>query len=78
MPMVAEGSDLGARVRRLRATAGMTQQQLAVAAGLAVSNVAQIEQGKIPDPRLSTLRALAKAMGVTVSDLAGDAPPDDQ
>jgi transcriptional regulator with XRE-family HTH domain len=65
------------RLRRLRAAAGMTQQELATAAGLAVSAVAQMEAGKIGDPKLSTLKSLAKALGVGLLDLAenGDEPP---
>jgi transcriptional regulator with XRE-family HTH domain len=74
MPMVAEGTGIGKRVRELRAAAGLTQQQLAVAAGMTLSNVAQIERGKITDPRLSTLRALAAALGVPLGELAGDSP----
>jgi transcriptional regulator with XRE-family HTH domain len=60
------------RVRELRKAAGLTQQSLAVKAGMSVAAVVQIESGKTPDPRLSTLRALAKAMGVRVEELIGN------
>jgi transcriptional regulator with XRE-family HTH domain len=67
------------RLRELRTAAGLTQQTLAVKAGLSVSVVAHIESGRIPDPRLSTLRALAKALGASLDELAGEdegaAPP---
>jgi transcriptional regulator with XRE-family HTH domain len=56
------------RLRELRTAAGLTQQALAFKAGLSVSVVAHIESGRIPDPRLSTLRALAKAMGVALGE----------
>lgn len=59
-------------LRRLREAAEMTQQQLAVAAGLSVSAVSQIEQGTNTDPRMSTLKALARALGVTVDELTRD------
>lgn len=62
-------------LRRLRTDAGLTQQELATAAGLSVSNVSQIEAGKIPDPRMSTLRALAKALGCGLDELAGEDEP---
>jgi transcriptional regulator with XRE-family HTH domain len=58
------------RLRKLRDAAGLTQQQLAVAAGLTISAVAQMEAGKIKDPRISTLKALAKALGVGLLALA--------
>jgi transcriptional regulator with XRE-family HTH domain len=66
------------RLRELRTAAGLTQQALAVKAGLSVSAVVQIENGTIPDPRISTVRALAKALGVSLSLLGeeeGDLPP---
>jgi transcriptional regulator with XRE-family HTH domain len=65
------------RLRRLRLAAHMTQQQLAMAAGVAVSAVAQMESGRIGDPKLSTLKALARALGVGIQELAenGDEPP---
>jgi transcriptional regulator with XRE-family HTH domain len=60
------------KLRELRAAADLSQQALAMKAGLSVSNVAQIESGKIPNPRMHTLRALAKALGVTLDELAGE------
>jgi transcriptional regulator with XRE-family HTH domain len=63
---------LARRIRRLREAAGMTQQALAVAAGLSISAVTKLEQGQNEDPRVSTLLALAQALGVRVDDLLGD------
>jgi transcriptional regulator with XRE-family HTH domain len=60
------------RLRELRTAAGLTQQQLAVKAGLSMSAVAHLEAGRIPDPRLSTLKALARALGAGLDDLADD------
>lgn len=62
------------RLKELRATAGMSQQSLAVAAGLSVSLVSQIERGSRSDPRISTTAALAKALGVTLDDLVVGGP----
>jgi transcriptional regulator with XRE-family HTH domain len=60
------------RLKRLRTAAGLTQQELATKADLSVSAIVQIESGKIPNPRINTLRALAKAMGATLDELAGE------
>jgi DNA-binding XRE family transcriptional regulator len=60
---------LGRRLKELRTTAGMSQQSLAVAAGLSVSLVSQIERGSRSDPRISTTAALARALGVTLDQL---------
>jgi transcriptional regulator with XRE-family HTH domain len=68
-------SRIGERVRELRVAAGLSQQALSNAAGLSTSVVSQLEQGTNLDPRLSTLLALADAMGVTLDELAGRTPP---
>jgi transcriptional regulator with XRE-family HTH domain len=64
------------RVRELRKAADLTQQELASRAELSISVVVQIESGKIPDPRLTTLRKLARALGVTLDELAGGVEPE--
>src|SRR5947209_4003811 len=64
------------RLRELRTAAGLTQQGLAIKAGLTVSAVVQMEAGKIKDPRMSTLRALASALDVTIDELARQDEPE--
>lgn len=59
------------RLKALREVAGMSQQSLAVSAGLSVSLVSQIERGSRADPRMSTLTALAVALGVSLDELVG-------
>lgn len=63
------------RLKELRTAAGLTQQALATKAGMSVSAVVHIEAGRVPDPRLSSLRALAKALGVSLDDLAENDEP---
>jgi transcriptional regulator with XRE-family HTH domain len=69
MAMTKPIPHLGRRVKQLRNSAGMSQQALAVAAGLSISVVTQLEQGTKADPRISTAAALAAALGVTVDVL---------
>ncbi|MBY0229530.1 MAG: helix-turn-helix domain-containing protein [Gemmataceae bacterium] len=64
-------ADLGERLKRLREAAGETQQGLAEKAGLAIGALRAIEQGIVADPKLTTLRKLAAALGCTIDDLAG-------
>ena len=59
----------GRRVKELREARGLSQQALAMAAGLSISVVAQLEQGLRADPRLSTAVALASALGVSMDEL---------
>jgi transcriptional regulator with XRE-family HTH domain len=69
--MTQGGGTLAARLKRLRDAAGLTQQELATRAGLSMSMISQLEQGLKEDPRLSTLRALARTLNVTLDELAG-------
>ncbi len=66
-----ELAPIAKRLKALREMAGMSQQSLAVSAGLSVSLVSQIERGSRVDPRMSTLTALATALGVTLDELVG-------
>lgn len=51
-----------------REAAGLTQTRLASEAGVRIATISDIETGKL-DPRLSTMKALAKALGVDVDDI---------
>ncbi len=61
-------SDVGQEIRRLREARGWGQAKLAVEAGVAVSGVSQIENGR-RNANSSTLIKLAGALGVEVADL---------
>ncbi|MFV2124906.1 helix-turn-helix domain-containing protein [Micromonospora sp. LOL_013] len=69
----AMSSTVGDNVGRLRRLRGLTQEQLAEAAGLAVETIQKLEQNKPGSPRMSTLRAVAAALAVPTSVLVG--PP---
>jgi transcriptional regulator with XRE-family HTH domain len=53
-----------ARLRKLRGAAGLTREALAQRAGVPYSTLLQIEQGRAADPRVSTAKKLAAALGV--------------
>lgn len=55
-------------LRTFRLKQGLTQQQLAAKAKMSHAFLSNIETGKA-DPSLSTLKRLAQALGVTVSEL---------
>lgn len=59
---------VGEKIKRLREDREWTQPHLAVKAGVAVSAVSQIENGR-RSPNVSTLDKLADALGVEVGDL---------
>jgi transcriptional regulator with XRE-family HTH domain len=60
-------SDIGRRIRSLREQRGWTQMELARKAGLkSTGHVSLLQSGRRRDPSVSTLRRLAKALGVPV------------
>jgi transcriptional regulator with XRE-family HTH domain len=60
------------KLRGARRRAALTQTELAEKAGVGVATIARIETGEITEPRVSTLRKLADALGVTPADLLED------
>jgi transcriptional regulator with XRE-family HTH domain len=64
-------SRIGESVRSARARAGWTREALAYHSGVSWSAIAQIESGRRQDIRLSSLTALAEALGVSVDSLIG-------
>jgi transcriptional regulator with XRE-family HTH domain len=62
----------GKQLQRLRTERSLTQEQLAVKAGLARIYLTKLESGQ-HDPSLSTLVRLAKALRVSVTELLGEA-----
>ena len=59
---------LGQRVRRLRNSAGLSQDALSRAAGIGRVTLVRLKKGE-HTPRFKTLRAIARALGVSVSEL---------
>lgn len=56
-------------LREWRLFRGMTQQQLAVAAGLSITTVTGIERGR-HEPSLHTARKLLRALDITLEQVA--------
>ena len=74
------GFELGVRVRDLRAQRQMSMHDLASISGISQAQLSSIETGKSQDPRISTIRAIAAAFGLTLSELFQEIPvqQDDQ
>jgi len=60
----------GARLRRLRELAGLTQEELASRAGLAAKAVGALERGERKHPYPHTVRSLAEALGLSGDERA--------
>jgi transcriptional regulator with XRE-family HTH domain len=65
-----------ARIRQLRTAAGLSQEALAIRAGLHRTHVSLIERGQ-RSVRLETVQQLATALGVTPADLFNPPPSAD-
>jgi transcriptional regulator with XRE-family HTH domain len=71
--MENESTDgIGPTLKRLREARALTQESLALAAGVPRSRIAALEGGRIANPGIETLLPLARALGVTLDDLAGN------
>ena len=71
---MTDGTTISANVARLRLDRGLTQEGLAVKAGLSRLALGRIERGAVV-PRAKTLYALAKALAVPVSELVTPVHP---
>lgn len=61
-------------LKAVRQRKGLTQKTLADRAGMSYTYLCNVENGKA-DPSLSTLKRLAKALGITVSKLVEEPKP---
>lgn len=68
-----DGPTLGQRVAELRRRKGLAQKDLAAEIGRSESWVSQVERDVLPVERMSVLRSLADALGVSVQELRPDA-----
>jgi predicted ATPase/DNA-binding XRE family transcriptional regulator len=69
---VSRGKDapFGARLRRLREAAGLTQEDLASRAGLSAKGISDLERGARRRPHPHTVRALADALELSEAERA--------
>ena len=73
-PADSDALTLGRRIRERRKELGLTLEQLAREVDRAPSRLSAIENGK-REPQLPVLRAIARALGVTVDELLSDEAP---
>jgi len=68
-PQTYERTPLGKRIERYAANRHMTARDVAQAAGISHVTLYGMMNGTTPDPRVSTLRAVADALGVSLDRL---------
>lgn len=69
IPLVAD------RIKALRAECGLTQEELAQAAGFSLKFYQQLESGRKKQMWLETVERLAATFGLTVAELVGAEEP---
>ena len=62
---------VGARIKRYREEAGLSPADIAELTGLSRSYISELETGTAQNPSADKLYALAKALGVAMSDILG-------
>jgi transcriptional regulator with XRE-family HTH domain len=60
---------IGENLKRIRATRGITQHQLAKRSGLTYSTLAKIEGGFVKKPGVQMIAKIAKALNIYMEDL---------
>jgi DNA-binding SARP family transcriptional activator/tetratricopeptide (TPR) repeat protein/DNA-binding XRE family transcriptional regulator len=68
---MANAAPVGIMIQRYRQRAGLTQQEVADLSGVSVAGVRDLEQGRVTRPRVSTLRRLVEALGLSKMEFEG-------
>jgi predicted nucleotidyltransferase/DNA-binding Xre family transcriptional regulator len=68
---------IGTTLKQLRTKEDLTQVELSKRSGVSDTIISRIENGKIADPRLSTLVRLAEGLGISPSKFIDRATPDE-
>lgn len=63
--------DFGRHLKQLREQAGLTQEQLSFTSGISQAQIFHLERGN-QEPRLNTIRALARGLGAVSLDVLLD------
>lgn len=59
---------IGGHIKRIREAKGLSQKEVITSIGMGAAQYSRIERGKT-DPSISTVDKIAKALGVTLSEL---------
>ena len=62
-------SNISQNIKKYRKKNGVSQDKLSKLTGVTYNTIIKIESGATTNPRVETLNAIAKALGVTVDNL---------
>lgn len=69
---MSKQSSIATNIKRYRDKKGVSQDKLSKLAGVTLHTITKIESGATADPRVETIKSIAKALDVKVDDLLGD------
>lgn len=61
-------SKIAINLKRIKKNKGLSQSDLCKKTGLAYHTIAKIENGATSDPRISSLKKIAEALGITIDE----------
>ena len=67
--MSNELSTIAKNIKKYRDKLGVSQDKLSKLTGVTLHTLTKIETGATPDPRIKTLKKIAKGLNVSVDDL---------
>ncbi|MDX9892744.1 MAG: helix-turn-helix transcriptional regulator [Bacteroidales bacterium] len=67
--MAKELPTIAKNIKKYRDKLGISQDKLSKMAGVTLHTIAKIETGSTPDPRIETVKKIAKALKITLDDL---------
>ena len=62
-------STIGKNIKKYREKLGISQDKLSKLAGITLHTITKIECGATPDPRIETVKKIAKALKVSLDEL---------
>lgn len=62
-------SPIAKNIKSARKKLELTQEQLAVKAGIPYATLSKIESGQVTNPTVSTLKKIADALNISVDDI---------
>lgn len=67
--MQKELTSIAKNIKKYRNKLGISQDKLSKIAGVTLHTLTKIEIGATPDPRIETLKKIARGLNVSVNDL---------
>jgi len=67
--MAKELPTIAKNIKKYRDKLGISQDKLSKLAGVTLHTIAKIEPGSTSDPRIETVKKIAKALKITLDDL---------